>query len=158
MSDPPTTGKPARKRSGCITLLLAGTVMSVCGFGIYSCVKDDDEVRDEEVGYVNPGHAYHNNHFIPGVGYYHAPFGAWFPRPYNEHVPGRGYFHGGQWNSSPNASGLTSSVPAAGAVSSANNLWRSANPSDFAARKSSMQAARSSSRGGFGSSFRSSSS
>jgi hypothetical protein len=152
-----TDTKPKRKRSGCVTLLLAGTVVSICGFGIYACVKDDD-VKDDEVEYVSNGRSYTNNHHIPGVGYFHAPFGAWFPHRYNDHDPSRGYYHGGQWNNSPNTSGVTNSVPNYSAVTDANRSWRTANPSAFAAQKSSMAASRSSSRGGFGSSFRSSSS
>lgn len=157
MSYNQTSGKPKQKRSGCVTLLLAGTVVSIFSFGIYSCVKDDD-VSDDEVTEVENGHSYPNNHYIHGVGYYHAPFGGWFPNRYNEYDPSRGYFYNGGWNRSPDNSPVTSSVPSSETVSRANSTWRSANPSTVSARKSSIASSRSSSRGGFGSSFRSSSS
>jgi hypothetical protein len=151
------SSNPQQKRSGCVNLVLIGTVVSICGFGLYSCMRDDDdEVRDDEVTAVQSGHVYHNNHYVPGAGYYHAPFFAWFPRPYNDHDPARGYYSGGSWSSAPNASGLTSSAPNPETVSRVNSQWRRANPEVVASRKASIASSRSTSRGGFGSSFRSS--
>jgi hypothetical protein len=41
---------------------------------------------------------YTNNFYVPGVGYYHAPFRAWFSLPYNHFDPQtQRYFYGGQW-------------------------------------------------------------
>ena len=157
MSYNQTPGEPKRKRSGCVTLLLVGTVVSICGFGIYSCVKDD-EVSDDEVTEVQKGHSYTNNHYVPGVGFYHAPWGRWFPNRYNDYDPARGYYANGAWNNARDNSPMTSSVPSAETVSNVNGEWRRANPGVVAARKSSIASTRSSSRGGFGSSSRSSSS
>ena len=42
---------------------------------------------------------YTNNFYVPGVGYYHAPFRAWFSLPYNHFDPQtQRYFFGGQWS------------------------------------------------------------
>ena len=30
---------------------------------------------------------YTNNYYVPGVGYYHAPFRAWYVLPYNHYDP-----------------------------------------------------------------------
>ncbi|HWB03430.1 MAG TPA: hypothetical protein VG796_10425 [Verrucomicrobiales bacterium] len=150
MSYSKTLASP-QKRSGCVNLVLIGTVVSICGFGLYSCMRDDDEVSDEEVTEVQSGRSYQNNHYVPGVGYYHAPFNAWFARPFNHYEPGMGYFAGGKWNGSPDNSGITSSYPDLSTVSRVNSQWRSENPGVVASRK----AAIATSRGGFGSSFRS---
>jgi hypothetical protein len=151
--------QPPRKRSGCVNLVLIGTVVGLCGFGLYSCAADDDdEVADAEVNEVQNGHVYHNNHYVHGAGYYHAPFHAWFPNRWNDYDPARGYYAGGAWSSTPNASAVTSSVPDSSTVSRVNSQWRSANPSVVSSRKASIASSRSTSRGGFGSFFRSSSS
>jgi len=45
---------------------------------------------------------YTNNYFLPGVGYYHAPFRAWYPLPYNHFdQQNQRYFFGGQWAVTP---------------------------------------------------------
>lgn len=42
---------------------------------------------------------YTNNFYVPGVGYYHAPFRAWYSLPYNHFDPQtQRYFFGGQWS------------------------------------------------------------
>ena len=85
-----------QKRSGCINLVLLGTVVSLCGYGIHSCSQDEenDWVADSEVTQVQGGHMYQNNHYVHGAGYYHAPFAAWFSRPYNDYDPARGVLRG----------------------------------------------------------------
>lgn len=55
---------------------------------------------------------YTNNYFIPGAGYYHAPFRAWYPLPYNDFNPlTKTYFHGGQWSAEPFDSVTNISMP-----------------------------------------------
>jgi hypothetical protein len=45
---------------------------------------------------------YTNNYYVPGVGYYHAPFRAWYSLPYNHFDPQtQRYFYGGQWGTAP---------------------------------------------------------
>ena len=66
---------------------------------------------------------YTNNFFVPGVGYYHAPFRAWYPRPYNDFDPQTGrYFYGGQWGTSPCQSITNISTPTTAAVQGAQAL------------------------------------
>jgi hypothetical protein len=157
MSTPAHSHRTQKKKSGCVTLTIVGISVGVVALCIYSCTKDE-EVSDDDVTYVSHGRSYSSNHHIPGVGYYHAPFHAWFPNRYNQHDPSRGYYYDGRWNASQHTSPIVDSTPTSSAVSNANSQWRSANPAEFASRKASMASARSSSRGGFGFSGRSSSS
>jgi hypothetical protein len=60
---------------------------------------------------------YANDHFIPGVGYYHAPFRAFFPRRYNEVDPlSKLYFYAGNWHATPHQSIINVSSPTPAAV------------------------------------------
>ena len=55
---------------------------------------------------------YTNNYFLPGVGYYHAPFRAWYTYPYNHfNAEQRIYFYGGQWGPEPHRSITNISSP-----------------------------------------------
>lgn len=55
---------------------------------------------------------YTNDSYIPGVGWYHAPFGDFFPFPYNHYDPARRqYFFGGQWAPAPHRSVVNISSP-----------------------------------------------
>jgi hypothetical protein len=48
---------------------------------------------------LSADNVYTNNFYVAGVGYYHAPFRAWFPLPYNHFDPqSQRYFYGGQWS------------------------------------------------------------
>ncbi len=113
---------------------------------------------------VDTNTSYPVNHFLPGAGYYHPPFGGWFPLPFNTHDPARGWFRGGQWQStaqdsaaekkqSGQVSGFTSSgTGGSGArVTSSRptpQAVQKANTGAAAQHKSNIQ------RGGFGSSSR----
>ena len=58
------------------------------------------------------GGAYTNDHYGPGAGYYHAPYRAWFPRPYNQFdLQTKMYFHGGRWTPEPHLSITNISTP-----------------------------------------------
>lgn len=58
-----------------------------------------------------------NNHFVPGVGYYHAPFRAWYSLPYNYYNTNAGlYYAGSQWMPVPFASAINISSPTPEAV------------------------------------------
>ena len=60
---------------------------------------------------------YTNNFYVPGVGYYHAPFRAWYALPYNHFdTQNRRYFFGGQWGTSPHQSITNISPPTPTAV------------------------------------------
>lgn len=61
---------------------------------------------------ISTENVYTNNYFVPGVGYYHAPFRAWYSMPYNYFdSQNRMYFYGGRWNSSPHQSITNISSP-----------------------------------------------
>jgi hypothetical protein len=60
---------------------------------------------------------YTNNYYIPGAGYYHAPFRAWYLWPYNHFDPNtQKYYYGGQWWPAPAQSITNVSSPTADAV------------------------------------------
>lgn len=53
-----------------------------------------------------------NDLHLPGVGYYHAPFQAFYPHPYNHFDPRRKqYFFGGTWADAPHGSIVNLSTP-----------------------------------------------
>ena len=60
------------------------------------CSEDDVPSAPQ----VSSSQVYANNSFVPGAGYYHAPYQAWFPLPYNQH-DARGWYRGGQWRQQP---------------------------------------------------------
>lgn len=63
---------------------------------------------------------YTNNFYVPGVGYYHAPFRAWYQLPYNHfNQKTRMYFYGGQWAATPCESITNISTPIAGVAQQA---------------------------------------
>lgn len=93
------------KRSKTIRLILLGglstAVLSGCG--------QKPNVSTTEV--------YTNNFYVPGAGYYHAPFRAWFALPYNHFDSQRNlFFYGGQWGATPFASITNISSPTPEAV------------------------------------------
>ncbi len=60
---------------------------------------------------------YTNNCYVPGVGYYHAPFRAWYRLPYNHfNAKTQQYFYGGQWAAAACESITNISSPSESAV------------------------------------------
>src|SRR4051794_37508854 len=96
------------KRTQRIVLVLSGAVASA----LVGC-RDSDDPR------LSTDNTYTNNHYVPGAGYYHAPFRGWYPHPYNTYDPARGYYYGGSWNVYPALPDVTASHPTARAVSQA---------------------------------------
>ena len=79
---------------------------------------------------------YTNNFYVPGLGYYHAPFRNWYALPYNHFDTQRQlFYYGGQWGAQPYLSITNISSPTPEAVQVAENTR-----TDI-------------SRGGFGSSY-----
>lgn len=71
---------------------------------------------------VSAQNYYTNNCFVPGAGYYHAPFRQWFALPYNHFdVQRQLYFYGGQWGAQPFMSITNISSPTPEAVVLAEN-------------------------------------
>jgi hypothetical protein len=95
----------------------------------------------DDSGGLSANNTYTNNQYVHGVGYYHAPYHAWFPIPFNTYQAGRGYYHGGTWTPAPNTSAVMASRPSPQVAAQAQAAHRGAV-----------------SRGGFGSSIRSGSS
>ncbi len=91
------------KRSRSIRLVLLGTLsagaVTSCGPGNRPPAISADCV-------------YTNNYYVSGVGYYHAPFRAWFPLPYNHFDPqNRRFYFGGTWADQPHESITNISSP-----------------------------------------------
>ena len=90
------------KRSRTIRLVLLGGLsagaLTGCGPGSQPPVSVQD--------------VYTNNYYVAGVGYYHAPFRAFYPMPYNFREPSnQQYFFGGQWAATPHQSITNISAP-----------------------------------------------
>ena len=97
------------KRSKSIRLVLLGTL---AGSAFNACSPSGGQSDP-----VSTADVYVNDHHIPGAGYYHAPFRAWFPQPYNSYDPARKmFYHGGQWSPMPHQSITNLSSPTAEAV------------------------------------------
>ncbi|MDP3070690.1 MAG: hypothetical protein Q8N18_10395 [Opitutaceae bacterium] len=95
------------KRSRIVTRVLLGGVsvgaFSACGVQL---------PRGSGVAAISAEAYYANDHFIPGAGYYHAPFRGFFPLAYNHYDAARKmYFHGGQWSATPHRSIVNLSTP-----------------------------------------------
>jgi hypothetical protein len=91
------------KRSSSIRLVLIGGLsagaLAGCGPDIRRLPISQDNV-------------YTNNYYVPGVGYYHAPFRAWYSLPYNHFDPrSQQFFYGGQWAPAPHQSITNISAP-----------------------------------------------
>ena len=98
------------KRSRCIRLVLLGGLSAGALTGCNQ--SQTPEVRADNV--------YTNNYFVPGVGYYHAPFRAWYAQPYNHFDPQQQqYFFGGQWAPAPHQSITNISSPTGAAAQQA---------------------------------------
>lgn len=66
---------------------------------------------------------YPNDYFVPGAGYYHAPFHAFFARPYNDYNPATGhYYYGGEWGAGPYESVINVSSPTSWAAATAESM------------------------------------
>jgi hypothetical protein len=75
---------------------------------LVSCGPDQPPPLSSEAVYTN-------NCYVRGVGYYHAPFRAWYELPYNHFDPQtQRYFYGGQWAATPCESITNISTPAPG--------------------------------------------
>ena len=75
---------------------------------------------------------YANNHYVQGVGYYHAPFRAFFSLPYNHYDAQRQrYFHGGMWGTTPHTSITNLSNPTASVAQQAQALRSDVRRSGF---------------------------
>lgn len=92
---------PRRAASNLRTpLLIAAGIIGVpvaIGLARQMLADDDNGWSSSDAPRVDTATAYPMNHFLPGAGYYHAPYHAWFPMPFNYYDTSRGWFRGGQW-------------------------------------------------------------
>jgi hypothetical protein len=96
------------KRSRSIRLILLG---GLSAGALAGCSQSGQKAP------VNADNYYTNNYYVPGVGYYHAPFRAWYNLPYNHFDPqGQRYFYGGQWGPAPFQTIINISQPTAEAA------------------------------------------
>lgn len=92
------------KRSQRIRLLLLGGISSAALTGC------------EQKPAISTQNYYTNNFYVPGAGYYHAPFRQWYPLPYNHFdAQQKLYYYGGQWGQHPclNITNISSPLPEA---------------------------------------------
>jgi hypothetical protein len=98
------------KRSQSIRLILLGGLSSAALVG---CGQKPS---------VSTQNFYTNNFFVPGAGYYHAPFRGWYALPYNHFDAQKNlYYYGGQWGVKPFESVTNISSPSPEAVQLAQN-------------------------------------
>jgi len=90
------------KRSKRLTLVIFGALLTGC---------DEPSDPSNSRGQYGRGQSLTNNTYVPGHGYYHAPYHSWYPYPYNSYHPGLGYYHGGDFSPSPHTSPVTASRP-----------------------------------------------
>ena len=112
------------RRSGRVALVLLGTAGAITAATaihawLASRQDDGDQASVPAAPPVTTAQSYANNEFIPGAGYYHAPYHAWFPYPFNYHDPARGYYAGGLWQAAPFALAMLRSQPSNEAVTAA---------------------------------------
>jgi hypothetical protein len=99
------------KRSRSIRLILLG---GLSAGALAGCSHETQQAP------ITADNSYTNNYYVPGVGYYHAPFRAWYSLPYNHFDPqGRRYFYGGQWGATPFETVTNISQPTAQAAAQA---------------------------------------
>jgi hypothetical protein len=98
------------KRSKSIQLILLGGLSSATLTGCHQKPA------------ISTQNVYTNNFYIPGAGYYHAPFRSWYSLPYNHFdAQNQLYFFGGQWGAKPFESITNISYPTLDAVHLAEN-------------------------------------
>ncbi|MBC7365647.1 MAG: hypothetical protein H7343_02350 [Undibacterium sp.] len=78
-------------------LIAAGAVGLPVVLGVTQCARTADRREAAQPETVNAETVYPNNHFLPGAGYYHAPYHGWFLLPFNHYESGRGWYRGGGW-------------------------------------------------------------
>ncbi len=99
------------KRSQKIALVLLGGASA----GAFSGCAPSGVARPVR---ISSRSVYVNDYFVPGAGYYHAPFRRFYPFPYNHYdARMKMYFFGGQWGYSPLQSPINISSPTEDAAS-----------------------------------------
>ncbi|MEO6995309.1 MAG: hypothetical protein ABI273_17005 [Lacunisphaera sp.] len=111
---------PAIKRSRKIRLLLLG------GLSVGALTACAPESNSGAVPRISAESVYTNDYFVQGVGYYHAPFHAFYAQPYNHFDAQRKqFFYGGQWGNEPYRSVINISAPTPAAAQAAEGMLAS---------------------------------
>jgi hypothetical protein len=82
------------KRSTAVVLVLSGAILG-------GCSRRNEQTNAAAGPAARPSQVVTNDTYIAGRGYYHAPFHAWYPFPWNFYSPGRGYYRGGGYYTEP---------------------------------------------------------
>jgi len=118
----PGTASLAVKRSKHIRLLILG--------GLSAGAFATGAAAQVPVTRISPESVYTNDFFVRGAGYYHAPFQAFYPQPYNFYDPQRKqYFFGGKWGVAPHRSIVNISAPTMQAAMAAESARAAADAS-----------------------------
>jgi len=115
------------KRTKQVRLILTGTMAGgvLVGCGESSSFFSSDTpttVSAAAAESISASTSFTNNHYVRGMGYYHAAYNGFYPHPHNQHTPGLGYYHGGMYTTTPDNSGIVASKPSAGTVAKAQAL------------------------------------
>ena len=99
--------KSRMKRSAQVVLVISGALLNGCS----------EPAEEWHTGSnLDSSQVLTNNTYVPGYGYYHAPYHSFYPHPYNLFIPGRGYYHGGSYSQEPQRSGISASAPSGNAA------------------------------------------
>lgn len=102
-----------RKRSKRVQLILLG---GLSAGALTGCGPNGPPV-------ITSDNVYTNNYYVPGVGYYHAPFREWYRLPYGNYEPGsKSYYYGGKWSLTAFESITNISSPTAQAAKQAEGM------------------------------------
>lgn len=113
---------------GVIIAILVFTLIAV----IVNAIRDGFRSGADTRVIVLPDVRYPDNHHVPGVGYYHAAYGRWYPLPWNEFRDGKGFYYGGEWHGEPAPATTEMTLPDAEQVHEVNLCWRRACPEKMA--------------------------
>jgi hypothetical protein len=117
----PARGRPV-KRTSSIRLVLLGVAASAAASGAGAAT----------VNRLHPESVLVNDTLLPGVGYYHAPFNAFYSLQYNAYDPVRKmYYYGGMWWPTPHRSIVNISAPSLDAIRRAEQILGSVPRSGF---------------------------
>jgi hypothetical protein len=114
---PSVPGESGQRRSRHVAVVLLAAA-GVVGLPLYIAHRDATPVPDDQWrldgadgGSISPDQEYSNDDYIPNVGYYHAPYNAWYPFRYNYYYESRGYYAGGNWHPQAEISQIVRSRP-----------------------------------------------
>ena len=120
--DPPPMGEGGQRRSRQVAVVLLAAA-GVVGLPLYMLHRDDARTSEDQwerpnadAVNVSAEQEYSNDAYVPNVGFYHAPYNAWYPFRYNYYDEPRGYYAGGSWRPQPEVSEIIRSRPSSVAI------------------------------------------